>query len=143
MITVYKLISCQRKDTSAKKGVMKYILRDEDHQERTVVAIARIGLFRQLKSIHPIHHRETPLVEVLAKASVNDDISIDFTNFNTLTPRESSERKRKENSKVLKEMTNAKEYSPLSIIDFHRFLQLFLVAMGSLGAFLGIKSYFF
>ena len=143
MLKVYKLIACQRKDTSAKKGVMKYVLRDEDNQERTVVAIARIGLFRQLKSIHPIHLRETPLVEALAGTSVNDDISIDFTDFNILTPRESSERKRKANSKLLKDMTNAREYSPLFLIDFYRFLQLFFVAMGSLGAFLSIKSYFF
>ena len=141
MLKVYTIIDCQRTDISSSKGSIKYVLRDENDQERSVTAIAKFGLFKRLKSVHAIHFRETPLIEALAKASVNEQITIDFTDFNKLNPRESSDRQRATDRQLLKEMTGANGQSAFSIDSF-RILQLFIVATLGLGAFLVIKSFF-
>ncbi len=70
------------KEVSSDKGVVEYFLVDEFGNERTVSAMAKLNWRKQLSTVKPIHHRELPLVEALAKASINETIEVDFTEYN-------------------------------------------------------------
>ena len=70
------------KEVSAGKGVVEYFLIDEFGNERTVSAMAKLNWRKQLNTVKPIHHRELPLVQALAKASINETIEVDFTEYN-------------------------------------------------------------
>lgn len=70
------------KEVSSGKGVVEYLLVDEFGNERKVSAMAKLNWRKQLSTVKPIHHRELPLVEALAKASINETIEVDFTEFN-------------------------------------------------------------
>ena len=70
------------KEVSSGKGVVEYLMVDEFGNERTVSAMAKLNWRKQLSTIKPIHHRELPLVEALAKASINETIEVDFTEYN-------------------------------------------------------------
>jgi len=78
----YRLKQQKFKEVSSGKGVVEYFLVDEYGNERSVSAMAKLNWRKQLSSIKPIHHRELPLVEALAKASINETIEVDFTDFN-------------------------------------------------------------
>ncbi len=70
------------KEVSSGKGVVEYFLVDEYDNERTVSAMAKLNWRKQLNTVKPIHHRELPLVQALAKASINETIEVDFTEYN-------------------------------------------------------------
>ncbi|GAA0407586.1 hypothetical protein GCM10009133_15190 [Cocleimonas flava] len=78
----YRLKQQKFKEVSSGKGVVEYFLIDEYGNERSVSAMAKLNWRKQLHSVKPIHHRELPLVQALAKASINETIEVDFTEFN-------------------------------------------------------------
>ncbi len=95
MVINYTLKNYQLRETTRGKGIIKYLLVDEQGKKRIVSAIANLGFGNKVKSIHPIHHRETPLIDVLAKAEINEKITVDFTEYNNKYPRGSSVEARK------------------------------------------------
>ena len=70
------------KEISSGKGILEYILIDEFGNSRTVSAMAKLNWRKQLTTVKPIHHRESPLIEALSLASINETIEVDFTEFN-------------------------------------------------------------
>ena len=86
MIHTQRICYCLKqqkfKEVSSGNGVVEYLLVDEYGNERSVSALAKLNWRKQLSSIKPIHHRELPLVQALAKASINETIEVDFTEFN-------------------------------------------------------------
>jgi hypothetical protein len=83
----YTVKNYQFKETSKGKGIIKYHLVDDQGKERVISAIGKLGFQGKIKSVHPIHHREMPLIEVLSKASLNEKIMVDFTEYNQKYPR--------------------------------------------------------
>ncbi len=101
MKKTYIIKNSNFKVLSKGKGLIDFFLIDETGEKRTVSATAKLGWNDKIKSIIPIYKRETPIVEVLAKASVNDRIDVDFTGFNNKNPRTAKNRtvKTSKNSK--------------------------------------------
>ena len=91
MVINYTLKNYQFRETSKGKGIVKYLLVDEQGKQRIVSAIADLGFGNKIKSVHPIHHRETPLINILSKAQINEKITVDFTEYNNKYPRGSVE----------------------------------------------------
>jgi len=78
------------KEISEGKGYLEYKLIDENGDTRIVTATARNGKIRELNHIKAVYKRESPLVKVLMKASVNDTVYVDFTKYNRKNPRPNS-----------------------------------------------------
>ncbi len=126
MIKNYTIKETRFKEISTSKGSLRYVLEDERGERRTVMAIAKLGLTKKIKSVQPIHNREMPLVEALSKASLNDSISIDFLAFNKYTPRISSSASQANAVKLLNKAGATRYSSRLSgfSVDSSRLLQL-------------------
>lgn len=75
------------KAISKRKGAIYFYLIDEFNEKRTVSAIAKLNWDKKITSVEAVYKRETPLVEALAKASINDKIEVDFVGFNKRHPR--------------------------------------------------------
>ena len=91
MVINYTLKNYQLRETTKGKGIVKYLLVDEQGKQRIVSAIANLGFGNKIKSVHPIHHREMPLIDILSKAQINEKITVDFTEYNNKYPRGSVE----------------------------------------------------
>lgn len=87
MILKYKVKSYQVKETTKERGIVHYVLVGEQGKEREVSAIAVLGK-KGVKSVHAIHKREQPLIDILSKASINEIIEVDFTSYNKQYPRD-------------------------------------------------------
>lgn len=147
MIKTYKLKEYQCKEISPGKGSISYLLIDELGQERVVTAMATLGIIKKIKAVEPIYHRETPLVEALSKASINDQFDVDFSHFNQLNPRPSASSKNQRiNRQFFRDINNASDLKRSSFTDFSvspiRILKLMAVAGASILAYLSIQSKF-
>lgn len=147
MIKTYVLKEYQCKEISSGKGSINYLLIDELGNERVVTALATLGIIKKIKSVEPIYHRETPLVEMLSKASINDTIEIDFSNFNKMNPRPSSSSKSQRiDRQFFRDINNSSHLNNSSFTDFSispiRMLKLMAIAIASFLAFLSIQSKF-
>lgn len=132
MYKSYTIKSYKYKEISRAKGSITYHLVDELGEERAVTAMANCGLLNnKIKSIHPIHHRETPLVEALANSDINDTIVVDFSDFNKKFPRVRSDYRFNESArgmiKGIDEVQSVSNFSDLTV-DKYRLLQLFVIA---------------
>ncbi len=128
------------KEISTSRGSICYLLEDGQGEKRTVRAIARLGFTKKIKSVQPIYYRETPLVESLSKASLNDSVSIDFLAFNKYIPRTSASVSQANALKILRDVEATRYNSRLSSfsVDPERLLQLFLMASVGFMDFLAI-----
>ncbi len=135
MLKTYTLKQKSYGRVSANKGTVRYILQEEDGSERTVMAMTELGLTKKVKAIRPMFHRESPLIDKLALAEVNDRIWVDFSDFNHKTPRASSAKKRGEAKKIIKELNHTSaSMSRVFAVDMYRILQLFIISsLGFLG----------
>ncbi len=123
------------KEVSSDKGVVEYFLIDEFGNERTVSAMAKLNWRKQLNTVKPIHHRELPLVQALAKASINETIEVDFTDFNKKYNRGSI---RKQKMSVPNVKVSRKHYISdiSSVVDNKgRIVQLVAVSIAAFAAF--------
>jgi len=131
MYKSYTITAFKFKEISAGRGTISYYLVDELGEKRTVTAKAKSGFIKKIKSIEAIHHRETPLVQALANASINDTIAIDFSDFNRKFPRihvnSQSERLARG---TMKTNNNGHAISTIDSLNFDAFrlLQLFIIA---------------
>ena len=144
MLKIYTIKGYTCKEVSPGRGAIQYQLVDDLGQERTVTAIAKLGVIKKIKSVHPIHFRETPLVKALSEASINDEISVDFSDFNKHNPRVSSDRHKAKEKRLLDQISNAQAISTLDSfsLDPFRVLLLFIWAFIGLFALLVFKSFF-
>ncbi len=143
MYKTYTIKSFNFKEISKGKGSLSYYLVDERGDERIVMAKAKRGLIKKIKSIEPIHHRETPLVKALANSSVNDTIVVDFSEFNRKYPRVSTGSQfRKSSAITLHDFNNTQAISTLDSlgVDKFRLLQLFIIACLCLMVILAIMN---
>ena len=91
MQITYTLKDFQMKETSKGRAIMTYHLVDKDGNNRIVSAIAKLGFRNKIASIHPLHHREMPLLDILKKTSINETLEVDFTAYNKANPRASGQ----------------------------------------------------
>ena len=91
MQIIYTLKDHQLKETSKGRGIMTFHLVDKDGHNRKVSAIVKLGFRNKIKSMHALHHRETPLIDVLRRTSINETVRVDFTAYNQNNPRPSKQ----------------------------------------------------
>ena len=128
MKKTYLLKEFQCKEISRGTGSVKYCLVDDEGNERIVNAKAKLGLIKKIKAIEPIYHRETPLIDALKDAEVNDVLTIDFTEFNKDNPRvDSSAANRAFNRQLMKEVSPP--HSPSFDIEPLHMMKLFGIAI--------------
>ncbi len=134
MVINYTLKNYQFKETTKGRGIVKYLLVDEQGNKRIVSAIAHLGFGNKIKSVHPIHHRETPLIDILFTAQVNDKITVDFTEYNNKYPRGSAATRKIEAVRTDKVSNpyNESLISDLDSIGNHKFRLLKLVLTSAL-----------
>jgi len=140
MIKTYTLKDKIHKVISAKKGSMHYVLVDSQGEERTVKAIAKLGMTKKIKSVQAIYHRETPLVTALSNASLNDVIRVDFSEFNKYNPRDFHALSKAQATKRLRKI-NVPQYSSnwsYFSVDPIRVFQLFLMVSLGIAAYVSI-----
>ena len=131
MYKSYTVKAFKFKEISCGKGTISYRLVDELGDERIVTARAKCGLIKKIKSVEAIYHRETPLVEALANASINDVISIDFSDFNREYPRVHVNSKQEKMARgTVKDINNAQPVVSLDAlnIDAFRLMQLLAIS---------------
>jgi hypothetical protein len=132
----YALKNYEFREVSKGKGVVEYHLVDEYGNPRKVTAMAVLNWRKQISSVRPIHHRELPLVEALAEASLNETIEVDFAEFNKKYPRGSMRAKKisVSNFKISKHDKQAIT-SMSSLIDHKaRLMQLVALSAASFAA---------
>jgi len=143
MYKTYTIKAYKFKELSKGSGSISYYLVDDNGEERVVKAKAKRGLFKKIKSVQAIYHRETPLVEALANAAVKDTIDIDFSTFNNEFPRvENGSYLNKTAKLVLDEFEDAQAISTQDSlkIDKFRLFQLFVIACLCLLGFVIVKG---
>lgn len=70
------------KEVSPGKGSMTWLVSDEKGVPRKVNGITNIDRDGVIDAIHPVHKRESPLVERLYASEKGEIFNIDFTEFN-------------------------------------------------------------
>ncbi len=75
------------RETSKGRGVLTFHLVDKEGHKRTVSAIVKLGFNNKIISARPLHQRETPILKVLQKASINETIQVDFSDYNARNQR--------------------------------------------------------
>ena len=133
MIKNYTIIEKEIKEISASKASIRYVLLDEQGQERVVEAFAKLGMTKKVKSLKPIYQRETPLVEALTNAEIDDVINVDFTEFNRKNKRISASSGRSHTTKLPIKVNALTSILALDSyeVDLVRLFKLFLI--GSIG----------
>jgi len=134
MVINYTLKNYKFKETTKGKGIVKYLLVDDQGNQRIVSAIANLGFGKNIKSVHPIHHREQPLIDVLFNAQINDKITVDFTEYNQKHPRGSVETRKIEQVRTDKivDPYNESLIKDIDSIANHKFRLLKLVLTSAL-----------
>ncbi len=139
MYKSYTIKAYKCTQVAPKKGHIKYLLEDDQGNQRTVSAMATLGIIKKIKSIRPINFRETPLIEILANSKVNEIIEIDFSDFNNRYPRVASNKKSNVGSDIYKELSE--NYSGVKVsFDPLRVLQLFIIAIAGLAVLTWFRS---
>lgn len=145
MILKYKVKSFQVKESTKERGIIHYVLVGSQGKTRKVLAIAVLA-GGKVKSIHSIHKREKPLIDILAKAELGEIIEVDFSSYNNQHPRDS----RGSKAVVARTTKVADPYQDSLITDLnsikeHKFRILKLIGLSALvlTAFVFAKDSFF
>ncbi len=142
----YTVKNYQFRETAKGKGIVKYYLVDDQGKERVVSAIAQLGLTKKIKSVHAIHHRESPLIDVLSKADLNEKIQVDFTDYNNKYPRATDNPKKiSARSTKIVDPYDASLIKDLSSLKNHKLRLIKLIALSVLvlTAYLFVRQGFF
>ncbi len=91
MRITYTLKDYQLRETSKGRGVVTYHLVDKDGKNRKVSAIVKLGFRGKITAIHPLHKRESPLIDILKQTEINETIVVDFTEYNMKHPRNTNQ----------------------------------------------------
>jgi hypothetical protein len=116
------------REVSKGKGLVDYHLVDMHGNQRTVSAMANLNWRKQVCSVKPIHHREMPLIDALAKAKLNETIEVDFSEFNKKYPRGSIRSKKMKVHSVKVSKHDAQCISSIGSLMDHKMRVIQLVA---------------
>ena len=82
MNKTYTLQKTQLTDAAKSSAIMNYHLIDDKGNQRVVQAMAKLGCRNKVKSVQAKYFRETPLVDALSQAKVEQRIEVSYTQFN-------------------------------------------------------------
>lgn len=91
MFKTFKLIDKKEEQFSATTGKMIFHLEDEDGIERTVWGQTELDEDLNSIAITAIRAREHPLIQCLFLTNVNEEINIEFTQYNEVFERKEDE----------------------------------------------------
>lgn len=138
MRITYTLESYDLRETSKGRGILTYHLSDKNGGTRTVSAIVKMGFQNKIKAMHALHHRETPLIKVLQKASISETIDVDFTAYNEAHPRASTRPVAVKNTSLRHE-ENKYLIDDMESLSDHKYRVMQMIGVGAL-AFVAIMS---
>ncbi len=82
MNKTYTLQKVQLADAAKNKAILDYYLIDDKGNQRVVHAVAKLSFANNVKSVRAKYYRETPLVDVLCQAEVEQQVEVSYTEFN-------------------------------------------------------------
>jgi len=82
MNKTYTLQKTQLTDAAKNSAIMNYHLIDDKGNQRVVHAVAKLGFGKKIKSVQAKYYRETPLVDALSQAKVQQRVKVSYTKFN-------------------------------------------------------------
>ncbi len=82
MNKTYTLQKAQLTEVEKNNAIMHYHLIDDKGNQRVVHAVAKLGCRKKIKSVQAKYYRETPLVDVLSQAKVQQRVEVSYTKFN-------------------------------------------------------------
>ncbi|MCK5727418.1 MAG: hypothetical protein KAH22_11420 [Thiotrichaceae bacterium] len=82
MIKRFTLKKIEHKIISKKKGMLTYIVVDENNTQRTVASVTSLDRRGEIKSRKAVYKREIPLVDALTGLALNQSLTVDFSDFN-------------------------------------------------------------
>lgn len=109
MFKTFKLVDKKEEQVSANEGKMTFHLQDENGVERTVWGMTELDEELNAISITALRTREHPLIQCLFLTNTNEQINIEFTQYNDVFGRKEDDLKvvtAEDLEKIAKEMQN-------------------------------------
>ncbi len=109
MFKTFKLINREEEQVSDYEGKMTFHLEDENGVQRKVWGITELDEDLNAISITALRTREHPLIQCLFLTNINEQINIEFTQYNEVFERKEDDLKvvtAEDLEKIAKEMQN-------------------------------------
>lgn len=109
MFKTFKLINREEEQVSDHEGKMTFHLEDENGVQRKVWGITELDEDLNAISITALRTREHPLIQCLFLTNINEQINIEFTQYNEVFERKEDDLKvvtAEDLEKIAKEMQN-------------------------------------
>jgi len=109
MFKTFSLVAKTEEQISANEGKMTFHLKDENNVERTVWGLTQLDDDLNAIGITALRTREHPLIQCLFLTNVNEQINIEFTQYNDVFERKEEETKittAEDIANIVKEMQN-------------------------------------
>lgn len=109
MFKTFKLINREEEQVSDHEGKMTFHLEDENGVQRKVWGITELDEDLNAISITALRTREHPLIQCLFLTNINEQINIEFTQYNEVFERKEDDMKvvtAEDLEKIAKEMQN-------------------------------------
>lgn len=107
MLKTFSLTAKNEEQISSTQGKMVFHLKDESGYERTVTGLTELDEDLNAIAISAVRTREHPLIQCLFLTNVDEQINIDFTQYNDVFERKEEEVKitsAEDIAKIAKEM---------------------------------------
>ena len=109
MFKTFKLVDKKEEQVSAHEGKMTFHLEDENGVQRTVWGMTELDEDLNAISITALRTREHPLIQCLFLTNINEQINIEFTQYNDVFDRKEDDMKvltAEDLEKIAQEMQN-------------------------------------
>ncbi len=109
MFKTFKLVNREEEQVSDHEGKMTFHLEDENGVQRKVWGITELDEDLNAISITALRTREHPLIQCLFLTNINEQINIEFTQYNEVFERKEDDMKvvtAEDLEKIAKEMQN-------------------------------------
>ncbi len=109
MFKTFKLVNREEEQVSDNEGKMTFHLEDENGVQRKVWGITELDEDLNAISITALRTREHPLIQCLFLTNINEQINIEFTQYNEVFERKEDDMKvvtAEDLEKIAKEMQN-------------------------------------
>ncbi len=118
MIKIFKLNTIEEQQFTASEGKMTFHLMDENGDERAVWGSTQLDETGHAISITANKKREHPLIQCLFTSEPNDEIEIEFTQYNNIITRDDSEVSVPNINELMKDMqTKAVRLGPMIMAE--------------------------
>jgi len=87
MLKTFSLVAKKEEQISSTQGKMVFHLKDEEGFERTVTGLTELDDDLNAFAISALRSREHPLIQCLFLTNVDEEINIDFTQYNDVLKR--------------------------------------------------------